>query len=438
MRGDAYEIVPVPSMPVRLPLKHNIIHIKVPDGEHKVDSHCKAMNLAGSILRIQVSRLTPAVLICTVILCMNSTSCRDASHRACGENPEIERLLMLGASARMGIDSIGIIAPEPFGGKLVELRAAYPMGKQSVIYAKIGSATGDGMQITSQTFYQSTDHGDSWQPLARPLAHNSNLAVLRGPLYALDPQDSRNPSILYANELSKGCCFKISRDAGDTWLEIRPDVITAGKPSRFQIIGSYKNGKRIYARIGSEGDSEEACLYRSVDGGKTFSLLSCDVTRAVETRANEKVMIGYLSSRMRPNSGLAVSNDGGYVWHRIDSNVLTARLFSYAPNDEAAIYRTWSEQRDQTFEAGTAILQIETDPADVNTFYVVTFKGMYATRDRGKTFRLLPLATEWLMGIDTMAVDPLDGRYLYASVNLSMLYRSADWGCSWKKLKLPE
>jgi hypothetical protein len=81
--------------------------------------------------------------------------------------------------------------------------------------------------------------------------------------------------------------------------------------------------------------------------------------------------------------------------------------------------------------------QIQTDPKSIDIFYVLTCKGIFRSMDGGKSFVLLPLETDKYLGINRIAVDPVDGRYVYAECNINSLYLSDDRGCTWIKMKAP-
>ena len=91
---------------------------------------------------------------------------------------------------------------------------------------------------------------------------------------------------------------------------------------------------------------------------------------------------------------------------------------------------------DQVNTSFSQARQIESDPEDADCIYVLTEKGLYLSRDAGKSFRLAALAEGRIKAIDRLAVDPGDGRYLYAIVDLGQLYRSSDYGCTWQKMGL--
>jgi hypothetical protein len=44
---------------------------------------------------------------------------------------------------------------------------------------------------------------------------------------------------------------------------------------------------------------------------------------------------------------------------------------------------------------------------------------------------------EYLHSVGEIAVNPVDGRHIFASVKTTELYHSSDRGCTWKKLALP-
>ena len=54
------------------------------------------------------------------------------------------------------------------------------------------------------------------------------------------------------------------------------------------------------------------------------------------------------------------------------------------------------------------------------------------------SYELLPLAMDILRGIDKIAIDPIDGEYIFAAVNEDTIFKSGDYGCTWEKMKLPE
>jgi len=107
-------------------------------------------------------------------------------------------------------------------------------------------------------------------------------------------------------------------------------------------------------------------------------------------------------------------------------------------NDKPDI-RSWKEYPDDRrfYYSGPEVMQIESDPNNPEWIYILTYKGLYISRDMGKTFELANLARGWIRSIDRIAVDPLDGRYLYATVNLGKIFRSSDYGNTWELIRLP-
>jgi hypothetical protein len=101
------------------------------------------------------------------------------------------------------------------------------------------------------------------------------------------------------------------------------------------------------------------------------------------------------------------------------------------------VLRTWREySEDDEYSPQYAVEQIETDSNNVNTLYVLTFKGLYRSLDAGRSYHLMPLAPDKVFHIRTIAVDPIDST-LYAAVGGQALFASSDYGCSWRKLTLP-
>ncbi len=108
-----------------------------------------------------------------------------------------------------------------------------------------------------------------------------------------------------------------SVDGGKTWSDVRP----AGLPG-FDVHGfasDPRNSRTLYAAIAGTG------LYRSTDGGNSFSVVSTDVGPAVMALAvmrDGRILAGDMQQ------GLMISRDGGKTWARN----LRAQLMGLALN----------------------------------------------------------------------------------------------------------
>jgi photosystem II stability/assembly factor-like uncharacterized protein len=176
---------------------------------------------------------------------------------------------------------------------------------------------------------------------------------------------------------------------------------------------------------------ERRGIYKSEDYGESYRFLTSRVTYLIESRSSDGILFGVSPGDKR----LLISRDGGAAWKPLENS---ASLFSpiYLDRETRELRTWWQKRSDMERAAGHAIEQLETDPNDARILYVVTFKGLFRSADSGNTFTLLPLAKDKVEGVDGIAVDPEDGRFLYAAVGLSEVYRSGDYGCTWERVEL--
>jgi photosystem II stability/assembly factor-like uncharacterized protein len=94
-----------------------------------------------------------------------------------------------------------------------------------------------------------------------------------------------------------------STDGGTTWGNVRPSGLPGLDVHGFAV--DPRNARTLYAAIAGRG------LYRSTDGGNSFSLASADVGAAVMALAltpDGRILAGDMQK------GLMVSRDGGKTW----------------------------------------------------------------------------------------------------------------------------
>jgi len=136
---------------------------------------------------------------------------------------------------------------------------------------------------------------------------------------------------------------------------------------------------------------------------------------------------------------LGVSKDGGKSWKVMKGSLEITGHKIYRSISDPTDNRSWRQHPDdEEWPVSDGIMQIESDPKHPEYVYVLTTRGLYISRDMGKTFYLSSLAKGWLYSIDRIAVDPLDGRYLYAVVDIEKFYRSSDYGCTWELMQPPD
>jgi len=177
--------------------------------------------------------------------------------------------------------------------------------------------------------------------------------------------------------------FKKSSDGGATWSDVRP----AGLPS-LDIHGfavDPRNPKVLYAAVAGEG------LYRSRDGGRSFSLASDQVggnVMALAVLREGRILAGDMQQ------GLLESSDGGASW----------------------------KQRLRVQVMGLAV-----NPSNPKRL-LASGAGIALSSDAGRSWRsVLDLAD----GVGPVAWSQSDPQLAYAVGLNRTLYRSGDGGKSW-------
>lgn len=174
-----------------------------------------------------------------------------------------------------------------------------------------------------------------------------------------------------------------SVDSGQTWNDVRPTGLPGLDVHGFA--ADPRNSRTLYAAIAGRG------LYRSTDGGNSFSVVSTDVGPAVMALAvmrDGRILAGDM------RQGLMISRDGGRTWTRN----LRAQLMGLAlnPTDPKRILAsgpgvslstngggTWKRVLDIP-DGGGPVAWSQSNP---KIAYVVGFdRTLYRSNDSGQTW----------------------------------------------------
>jgi photosystem II stability/assembly factor-like uncharacterized protein len=148
----------------------------------------------------------------------------------------------------------------------------HPRNPDVAFAAVLGKAFGPSGE---RGVYRTTDGGKTWVPVLKKDQDTGASDV------ALDPS---NPNIVFAGlwqtrrrpwELTSGgpgSGLYISRDGGTTWKQLTEKGLPKGLWGKIGVAVAPSDGRRVYALI----EAEKGGLFRSDDGGETWSLASGD------------------------------------------------------------------------------------------------------------------------------------------------------------------
>jgi photosystem II stability/assembly factor-like uncharacterized protein len=291
--------------------------------------------------------------------------------------------------------------------------------------------------------WKSTDAGASWKPVfdAQKISSIGAIAVA----------DS-DPNVIYAGtgeacprgNISYGDGVYKSVDAGRTWSNIGlKDTRHIGA-----VIVNPKNADIVLvAALGhAYGPNEERGVFRSADGGRTWSkvLYKDKDTGAIDVAfdpENPNIVYASLWQMRRqpwnfssggPSSGLYKSTDGGVTWKRLEGHGLpggilgrigvsvagggSGRVYALIEAAEGGLFRsddagaTWSRVNDdhRFRQRAWYFTHIFADPASADVVYVLN-TGAFRSTDGGKSFDLMPAPHG---DHHALWIDPKDPRHL--------------------------
>ncbi len=233
----------------------------------------------------------------------------------------------------------------------------------------VAAGNADALTLgTHNGLYQSTDGGHSWQSTTLAGQDAMNLGRAAGGVAWAAGHDV----------LAK------STDGGGTWQDVRPEGLPGLDVHGFAV--DPRDPETLYAAIAGQG------LYRSTDGGDSFSVVSTEVgpgVMALAVTPDGRILAGDMQQ------GLFASADGGRTW----KPTFDARLMGLAVNPkepERVIAtgpgillstdggRSWDQV--MPLDAGAGPVAWATSNPKVA--YVVGFdKSLYKTEDGGSTWR---------------------------------------------------
>jgi photosystem II stability/assembly factor-like uncharacterized protein len=221
---------------------------------------------------------------------------------------------------------------------------------------------------THAGLYESTNGGRDWTKVALEGQDAMNLASSEGETLWTAGHE----------------VFAKSSDGGVTWTDVRPDGLPSLDIHGFAV--DPKDPGTLYAAVAGQG------LYRSRDGGRSFSLVSREVgpgVMALGVTPDGRILAGDMEQ------GVMVSTDDGKSWKRVhEAGLMGLAINSKDPQRILATGPGILLSRDggKTWEEALALADgagpVAWAPSAPETAYVVGFdKTLYKTEDGGATWR---------------------------------------------------
>jgi photosystem II stability/assembly factor-like uncharacterized protein len=325
----------------------------------------------------------------------------------------------------VGLLAFALIASSMFGEMHWRMIGPFRGGRTVAISGVAEQPNVYYMAPNNGGVWKSTDYGHTWKPIfdGQDTGSIGALAV-----------SLSDPNIVYVGsgeglqrpDLSVGDGMYKSADAGKTWthLGLRDGQQIAS------IAVDPKNADRVFVAVLGHpyGPNKERGVYRSLDGGKTFTqvLYKDENTGAVQVQFDphdgNTLYASLWSARQAPwevggsfngpTSGLFKSSDGGDSWTQVSgglpdfSNGLGRIGLGIAPSDSKRMYAlvdanaqhgglysstdggaTWTRvnHEERIWGRGSDFAGVTVDPKDPETIYVAN-TSTYRSTDGGKNF----------------------------------------------------
>ena len=197
-----------------------------------------------------------------------------------------------------------------------------------------------------QYVFRSTNRGDEWEKISEDLTGNDPAQMLPKSSNEIPYQtitalveSSRVKGLIYAG--TDDGRLHVTADAGKTWTDLSSRVPSKKWYSR--VVPSLHADQTLYVtQRGREDDDFAAYVYKSIDGGKTFtSIVSnlpagpVNVIREDPSNPNQL----YLGT----DFGAFVSTDGGQRWNVLGGNLPSTQVSDlwYQPRDKMIVISTY-------------------------------------------------------------------------------------------------
>ncbi|MCR9248258.1 MAG: glycosyl hydrolase [bacterium] len=207
------------------------------------------------------------------------------------------------------------------------------------------------LYTAAQVLFQSTDEGQSWQPISEDLTRNdpSRLGPSGGPItkdntgveyyctiFAFD--EGRQPGTLWCG--SDDGLVHVSQDDGKTWQNVTPPALPEWAQINCLVHDPHRDGGAYLAATRYKLDDFRPYLYATTDYGKTWRQITGGLdprwfTRAIRPDPQVQGLLYCGTERT-----IWVSFDDGRRWQRMQRNLPLVPITDLVVKDDALICAT--------------------------------------------------------------------------------------------------
>ncbi len=356
------------------------------------------------------------------------------------------------------------IGPATSSGRITAIEATYThtegnfTDKRLTMY--VGSAAGG--------IFKSKDNGTTFKAVFDKEKQHSIGCM------ALDP--THHDSVLWVGTGESNCRNSVSiggglyktTDGGETWKLLGFEGVE--RISKIALDPHNPNTAFVACLGGLWGDSKERGLFRTRDGGKTFERVlyideksgcadvaidpeNSNIVYATTWQFRRKA---YSFNSGGPGSGLYKSVDGGTTWTKLSKDIPTGDLgriivtiapskpnvvYAMIESKESGLYR--SEDRGESWKKMSNAQSVTARPFYFSCLYVDPFNENRVYRpsfqlgmsdDGGKTFNGFQYGGGAHPDLHALWIDPINPQHLLLGTD-GGVYRSYDRGGSWVKFR---
>jgi len=284
--------------------------------------------------------------------------------------------------------------------------------------------------VSGGKLYKSSDGGGNWNALA-------DISPSR---IVIDPS---NPAIMYA---TVGSSIKKSIDGGSSWAQILTS--TYGQPGGMMcLLLDPAHPETIYAGESANYYDSSGCLHKSLDGGKTWTVIMGKniYCLAIDPQAPNTIYAGataygHHGARLFPG-GLFKSLDGGTTWAEIIQGTTASAFWDIElhPQNPDEVYVISGSSLIKSTDGGIhwqeiaqGLSSVIIDPLTPATFYGTGTYGLLKSVDQGAHWAEIN-ANIHNAAVKALAVDPSDPIRIYAcAYRGGRFYASPNEGATWQ------